>query len=60
VAARTLASAQADAAAALAQIGGDGGKPIEERPQYLAVESKLRDAERNLRLTSVLPRSPLS
>jgi membrane fusion protein, multidrug efflux system len=54
VSARTLASAQADAAAALAQIGGDGGKPIEERPQYLAAEAKLRDAERNLRLTSVL------
>jgi membrane fusion protein, multidrug efflux system len=53
VASRTLAGAQADAAAALAQIGGDGGKPIEQRPQYLAAEAKLRDAERNLRLTEV-------
>lgn len=53
VAARALTSAQADAAAALAQIGGDGDKPIEQRPQYLAAEAKLRDAERNLRLTEV-------
>ena len=38
---------------ALAQIGGDGDKPIEQRPQYIAIEAKLRDAERNLRLTQV-------
>jgi membrane fusion protein, multidrug efflux system len=54
VAARTLAGAQAEAKAALAQIGGDGGKPIEQRAQYLAAEAKLREAERNLRLTQVL------
>jgi len=53
VASRALASAQSEAAAALAQIGGDGDKPIEQRPQYIAIEAKLRDAERNLRLTQV-------
>jgi membrane fusion protein (multidrug efflux system) len=53
VAARSLSGAQADANAALAQIGGDGDKPIEQRPQYVAAEAKLRDAERNLRLTQV-------
>jgi membrane fusion protein, multidrug efflux system len=54
VAARTLAGAQAEASAALAQIGGDGGKPIEQRPQYLAAQAKLQDAQRNLRLTQVV------
>jgi membrane fusion protein (multidrug efflux system) len=53
VAARALAAAQADAAAALAQIGGDGDRPIEQRPQYVAAEARLREAERNLRLTEV-------
>ena len=53
VAARALTGAQADANAALAEIGGDGDKPIEQRPQYLAAQAKLRDAERNLRLTEV-------
>ena len=53
VASRTLASAQSEAAAALAQIGGDGDRPIEQRPQYIAAQAKLRDAERNLRLTEV-------
>jgi membrane fusion protein (multidrug efflux system) len=54
VAARTLAEAEAEASAALAQIGGDGGKPIEQRPQYLAAQAKLQEAERNLRLTQVV------
>ena len=53
VASRTLAAAQSEANAALAQVGGDGGKPIEERPQYLAAQAKLHDAERSLRLTNV-------
>jgi membrane fusion protein, multidrug efflux system len=53
VAARSLSGAQSDANAALAQIGGDGDKPIEQRPQYVAAQAKLREAERNLRLTRV-------
>lgn len=37
----------------MAAGGGDGDKPIEQRPQYQAAEAKLRDAERSLRLTKV-------
>jgi membrane fusion protein (multidrug efflux system) len=53
VARAALQSAQSEAQAALAQIGGNGDLPIERRPQYLAAEANLRTAERNLSLTTV-------
>jgi membrane fusion protein (multidrug efflux system) len=53
VAAASLASAQAQAEAALAQIGGDADAPVEQRPQYQAAQANVASAERNLRLTEI-------
>jgi membrane fusion protein (multidrug efflux system) len=41
--------AKAQAAAALAQLGGQLDRPIEQHPSYLQAQATLKEAERNLR-----------
>jgi membrane fusion protein, multidrug efflux system len=49
-----LASLQRDAAAALAQLGGNPDTPIDQQPTVKQAESAVDSAERNLRLTSIV------
>jgi len=53
VAETTLTAAQQDAAAVLAQLGGDGNMPVEQRSQYKQAEANVDAARRNLRLSDV-------
>ncbi|NLS06460.1 HlyD family secretion protein [Rhizobium sp. P32RR-XVIII] len=43
-----VAVAKAQAAATLAQLGGDAGQPVEQNPLYLEAKSKVDDAQREL------------
>lgn len=49
-----LSALQAQAAAVLAQLGGDADRPAEAQAQYLQAKAQLDKAERDLRLTAVV------
>jgi membrane fusion protein (multidrug efflux system) len=53
VAQANVATARREAATILAQLGGDGDRPVEERPQYKQAQANVDTAQRNLRLTEV-------
>lgn len=53
VAQAALATAREEAATVLAQLGGDGNEPLEQRLQYQQAQANVDTAERNLRLTEV-------
>lgn len=46
--------AESDAAASLAQLGGDAGAPVEQNPNYLAAQAQVDKARRDLNRTTVL------
>lgn len=48
-----LAALKAQAAAVLAQLGGNPDKPVEQQAQYLQAKAQLDKAERDLRLSTV-------
>ncbi|WP_414473145.1 HlyD family secretion protein [Microvirga sp. M2] len=53
VAQAALATAREEAATILAQLGGDGDAPLDQRPQYRQAQANVDTAQRNLRLTEV-------
>ncbi|MGO4526647.1 efflux RND transporter periplasmic adaptor subunit [Microvirga sp. 2MCAF35] len=53
VAQAALTTAREEAATILAQLGGDGDMPLEQRPQYRQAQANVDTAERNLRLAEV-------
>jgi len=53
VAKANLASLQRDAAAALAELGGDPNMPIDQQPQVRQAQAAVELAARNLRLTDI-------
>lgn len=53
VAVAALAQARSNQDAALAQLGGDAARPVDDQPPVRQAAQTLRNAERNLRLTRV-------